>query len=431
MDFETAKKYLKEILQIDSVEKDALPGKPFGEGVYACLEKALSILQKEGFTVKNGNGYYGYGEIGEGELFGILCHLDVVPVGNGWTYPPFGAEEHNGKIYARGALDDKSPFIACLYAISRLLREGHTPSMRIRFILGCDEESGWKCMEQYALHEEKPSIGISPDSDFPVINCEKGIVYHSIRYPKSDFIEYIVSGERANMVPDYAEAKVRASEKLVSFLTKENAVFREENGFVVLSTKGISSHGSHPEKGDNALIKLLTLLAPFDPVCKEVSDAFRSFDGSDIGLCVRDEKSGSLTLNLGVARTENNEVVFDLDVRYPVDTTKEYVTAALQKGLTAKVEQTFYHLPLYVDKEHPLVKTLLAAYNKVTGESASPLAIGGGTYARFLPLGVAFGPCFPGSEADIHCADEYVDLGEFEKMTEIYYEAFKNLCFNA
>ena len=91
--------------------------------------------------------------------------------------------------------------------------------------------------------------------------------------------------------------------------------------------------------------------------------------------------------------------------------------------------ETFFHLPLYVPKEHELVQKLLAAYNKVTGEKAEAIAIGGGTYARVLPCGVAFGPCFPGGNSAIHCADEYVDRKDFEKMCEVYYEAFKALCF--
>ena len=429
MDFVTAKKYLTALLQIDSVESDPLPGKPFGEGVHTCLETALRILQNEEFRVKNGNGYYGFGEIGEGDLFGILCHLDVVPVGKGWTYPPFGAEEHDGKIYARGALDDKGPFVAALYALTRLLDDGYVPKMRIRMILGCDEESGWKCMDAYQENEEMPSVGISPDGDFPVINCEKGIVYHSIRYLKSDFYDYLQAGERANMTPAEAVARVRSSSDLQAYLLEREVPFTEENGYVTIKTFGVSSHGSHPEKGDNALLKVLDLLAPFDGMAKEVRDAFGSYDGKGIGLCISDEKSGSLTLNLGIARTEGNEIIFHLDVRHPVDYPKEYVTAALRKGLTGTVEETFFHLPLYVDKEHPLVTTLLAAYNKITGENAQPLSIGGGTYARVLPMGVAFGPCFPESKADIHCADEYIDLQEFKTMSDIYYEAFKNLCF--
>ena len=431
MDFNKAKEYLTTLLKIKSVESESKEGMPFGEGVEHCLSYALDILKDEGFKIKNGKGYYGYGDIGEGdEIFGILCHLDVVPEGKGWTYPPFGAEEHDNKIYARGALDDKAPFIASLYAIKKLVDENHKFSKKIRIILGCDEESGWKCMDEYVKNEKMPDIGFSPDGDFPVINCEKGIVYHSIRYPKPEYIYYIKSGERANMVPDYAEAKVILTPEIYDILQKFDKKIYEidySDEYALIKTYGKSAHGSHPENGENALIKLINLLGKYDKVFKELS-VFSESDGNLIGLNIEDEKSGKLTLNLGTALTENGEMIFELDVRHPVSFGKEYVTEKLKEKLSGKVEETFYHLPLYVDKKHPLVKTLLSAYNKVTGENAEPISIGGGTYARVLPLGVAFGPCFPNSKAGIHCADEYVDLDEFKKMADIYYYALKELC---
>lgn len=429
MDLQKAKTYLKTLLRIDSVEGTPEPGKPFGEGVYSCLQTALSILSDEGFRVKNDDGYYGYGEIGEGELFGILTHLDVVPVGKGWTHPPFGAVEENGRIYARGALDDKSPFIACLYAVRRLLDEGRKPKMRIRFIVGCDEESGWKCMDAYCQKEEMPSLGISPDGDFPVINCEKGIVYHDIGYPKPSFLLHLRAGERANMVPDEAEAKVVYDERLFSVVLPDGCALQRDGDVCFIRAKGVAAHGSHPEEGDNALLKVLQVLSVYGGWMKETYEAFRYYDGRGVGLAVRDEKSGALTLNLGVAQTTEDAVVFSLDVRHPVSYEKAFVTKTLQDRLTGRVTETFFHLPLFVPESHPLVQGLLRAYNKVMGENARPISIGGGTYARVLPCGVAFGPCFPNSPAGIHCADEYVDLKEFETAAEIYYEALKELCF--
>ncbi len=429
MNYNEAKKSLIEVLKYDSVQGEPEPGKPFGKGVYDCLCYSLELMKSMGFRVKNVDGYCGWGEIGEGELFGVLCHLDVVPVGKGWTFPPFGAEEHNGKIYARGALDDKSPFIATLYAIKALLDEGRLPKKRIRIILGCNEESGWGCMDRYVKTEEMPVMGFSPDADFPVIYCEKGIVYHSISYPKPLGLEFITAGERANMVPDEAVCKVLFDKELfekAKLCLAETEVCGE---YLAIKTHGVSAHGSTPENGENALIKLLDILRIKYPVFDELYKAFAANDGSGIGLNISDEPSGKLTLNLGTASTNANELVFELDVRHPVTYDKEFVTERLRENLTGKVEQTFFHLPLYVEKDHVLVKSLLAAYNKVMGTNAEPISIGGGTYARVLPCGVAFGPVFPGSGANIHCPDEYVDVAEFNKSMEIYYEAIKTLCF--
>lgn len=141
--------WLQNLLKIKSVETEPLPNYPFGKGVGESLVYSLALLDKLGFKTKNVDGYCGWAEIGEGELFGILVHVDVVPEGEDWTYPPYGAEITNNNIYARGAVDDKGPFIAALYSVVQLLQDGLKPNKRLRFILGCDEESGWLCMERY------------------------------------------------------------------------------------------------------------------------------------------------------------------------------------------------------------------------------------------------------------------------------------------
>ena len=265
-------------------------------------------------------------------------------------------------------------------------------------------------MDEYVKYEELPKEGISPDGDFPVINCEKGIVYHDIRIPKPIEIKNFVSGSRANMVPDCARVEYTDGR--------------------VVETKGKSAHGSHPENGDNALVKLLTELSGENADFATLAKAFGASDGSNVGLKLSDEQSGALTLNLGCARTEGDEIVFELDIRHPVTVKKDDVTAILQKNLPGiKVEQGFFHLPLYVAKDNDLIKSLLSAYDEVMGGKAEPIAIGGGTYARVLPLGVAFGPCFPGGNGGMHCPDEYMDLDDFAKMMDIYYLALKKLCF--
>src|SRR3712207_2100228 len=88
-------KSTQEIIRIKSVESEPKEGMPFGEGVSKALECALAISRKLGFKTKNLDGYIGYAEYGEGEDYvGILGHLDVVPEGDGWQYPPYEAEIH-------------------------------------------------------------------------------------------------------------------------------------------------------------------------------------------------------------------------------------------------------------------------------------------------------------------------------------------------
>ena len=134
---------LVEILKINSVEGKKLPGMPFGEGPNEALEKALEICDDLGFNTVNLDGYVGYAEYGSGEDYvAVLGHLDVVPEGEGWMYPPYGAEIHDGKLYARGVMDDKGPIFAALYGLKAIKDLGLPLSKRVRVIFGTNEESG-------------------------------------------------------------------------------------------------------------------------------------------------------------------------------------------------------------------------------------------------------------------------------------------------
>ena len=75
-------------------------------------------------------------------MIGVLGHLDVVPEGDGWTYHPYGAEIHQGKIYGRGTVDDKGPIIAALYGLKAIKDAGLKLSKRVRILFGTNEENG-------------------------------------------------------------------------------------------------------------------------------------------------------------------------------------------------------------------------------------------------------------------------------------------------
>lgn len=61
-----------------------------------------------------------------------------------------------------------------------------------------------------------------------------------------------------------------------------------------------------------------------------------------------------------------------------------------------KIENFSDSKPHHVDEKDLLVQKLKKVYEEQTGEKAELLSIGGGTYARSLKSGVAFGPLFPG-----------------------------------
>jgi succinyl-diaminopimelate desuccinylase len=85
-----------------------------------------------------------------------------------------------------------------------------------------------------------------------------------------------------------------------------------------------------------------------------------------------------------------------------------------------KVERASYSKPLYVSKDSDLVKLLLEIYREETKDDTEPLAIGGGTYARNVPYGVAYGATFPCEETHMHEPNENWSLESFKKFIKIY-----------
>ncbi|ANC21754.1 dipeptidase PepV [Bacillus cereus] len=445
----------QQFLQIKSVweEESAKEGAPFGEGVEKALSFMLHKGETEGFTSKNLEGYAGHLEMGQGEeLVGILCHVDVVPEGDGWTTPAYSADIRDGKIFARGAIDDKGPTMAAYYAMKIVKELGLPLSKRVRMIIGTDEESNWKCVDHYFKNEEMPTIGFAPDADFPIINAEKGIsdiqVVQNGREEKKGTYELVSfdSGRRLNMVPDFAEAVITGED--VNALTVAYEEYLQtakkigestiEGNTVTLQIEGISAHGSTPEKGENAgllLANFLTTVSLDGKATAFAAFATETFTGDIFGekatIAYKDEISGPLTVNVGrISYTKENGGNLGLNVRYPVTTNFEETIVKLKEYVgTHGFEVADYSnsRPHHVDKDHVLIRTLQRVYEEQTGEKAELLAIGGGTYARSLKAGVAFGPLFPGKEELAHQKDEYIEIEDLLKATAIYAQAIHEL----
>lgn len=71
----------------------------------------------------------------------ILGHLDTVPVGQDWTFPPLGAEIADGRIYGRGACDMKGGVAVALGLLEALAKRQVTPETDVVFVATVDEEA--------------------------------------------------------------------------------------------------------------------------------------------------------------------------------------------------------------------------------------------------------------------------------------------------
>ena len=448
-------KSTQELIKIKSVKGEPLPRMPFGEGPYKALECMLDIGKEIGFEVKNLDGYAGHIEFGEGEeTVGVLAHLDVVPEGDGWIYPPYGGEIHDDKIYGRGTTDDKGPAVATLYAMKALKESGIDLKRKIRLILGTDEESGWGCVNYYFKHEKAPDMAFTPDAEFPVINVEKGIIDFDLVFKLNKtkdcdiFLRDIKGGNAPNMVPDYAEAILEVKDYELfenSFNTYKSSKdypieISKDGKYVKILTRGISAHGSTPEKGENAITYLMDFLGHISngecSICNFINlynerIAFKHH-GEGIGCGFEDDISGKLNFNVGMIKLEDGAIRLTINIRYPINYSSEEVYNGIRENLKNTtielVEGKSDNKPLYVSTDDFLVKKLMKVYQEFTGDyESNPLAIGGGTYARALKNAVAFGALFPGQPDLAHQKNEYISIEHLMKITKIFAKALYEL----
>lgn len=443
---------LSDLLKIKST-KDAdaaREGAPFGPGPLKALEKMLEFGKRDGFRTKNLQGYAGYIEYGPEDAedyIAVLCHVDVVPATGKWTHDPFDPHVVDGTLYARGAIDDKGPTMAAYYALKVLKTSGRPIKNRIRLIVGTDEESGCACMEKYNELEPMSLFGFSPDAEFPLIFAEKGLIPTRVDLPLHPedapvHLAEFYSGERINMVPDRAwalltggkaEAGLESAEKALKAAKAEYTIEKSKND-VKLTVKGKSAHGSLPAGGVNAACLLAGALdgLPFSASEKAfvhfLADTLNEdFDGENLGIACDDDVSGKLTVNVGMARLNEKGGSVFLDVRVPVKVSIDEIADKLNKTVTGmgfSADQIGKTKPLYVDPGHPGIQILKQTYEAKTGEKdVKLLTSGGGTYAKFLDAGVAFGAGFPGYPYTAHQVDEHVKVDHLLLASSIYADA--------
>lgn len=448
-------KKTQELIQIPSVISSSNnPQHPFGDAIHNALEYVLKLGQELGFRTKNIDGYCGYIEFGEGkELIGIIGHLDVVPVDDNWTYPPFSGTISDNKIYGRGAIDDKGPVISSLFAMKAVM-ETCQVHKRVRLILGLNEENDWKCINYYKKQEEIPSIGFSPDADFPCIYSEKSILTAYLKMDYSTFLNQdIVMKEihtydnAINVVPKICSIILKINPHKILMcdfidtlknILKQNDfeidIYKIDEEEIKLTSYGKSSHAAHPESGINAISRLLIVLYKvfqFYQIQIELLDFFyhyinTQYYGENLEIDFEDE-SGKLTLNVGDFCLKNNVLQIGLNLRIPVTVNMVTVGSNFMKYTSPYWNIDFdtisYKPALYIPKSNPLVKTLCDVYNKETQSNLEPIAIGGATYARAFDNCISFGANFPGDKDMCHQTDEFISIDKLLLSCKIYAKA--------
>ena len=383
---------------------------------------------------------------------------------NDWTYSPFIPTIVDNKIYGRGAIDDKGPVCASLFAMKAvmdyMIENNITFNKRVRLIVGLNEEKDWKCIDYYKSHEEIPTLGFSPDSDFPCIYAEKSVISISI----SDDISNIYSQNKKiqnppivieeldcennaiNVVPKFCSAILSLSKyidsnkfietckNIIKRYNYEIDIYKIDDYHIKLSSYGIASHSAHPENGDNAITKLIIILNEifnsykltiplFSDFVKYIGD---DYTGKNLNINLNDE-SGSLTLNISQLYISEKKLVISINLRVPVHIKPDFIVDTFRKNFKETVNVLRIQEALYVEKENSLVQKMCSIFNKTCNTNLVPKAIGGATYARAFPNCICFGMNFPGDKDMCHQANEFVEIDKLLLSTNIYAKAIYEL----
>lgn len=436
---------LVEIPSFEELDK-AAPGAPFGPGPRAALTQALAIAERMGFATTDVDGYAGFAELpGAADTqIGIIGHVDVVPAGPGWTFPPYEVTVKDGYLMGRGTLDDKGPLMVCLWALRFWKDQGVQLPYTMRFIFGANEETGLQDVEYYRQKHADPAFLFTPDAEFPVCYGEKGGFNATITSkPIADgLVVELTGGAATNAVPGEASALVRAAADRLP-AAEGITVMPEGAGTIRITAQGKSAHASLPENGKSAISMIVDYLLANDLVSADERTFLEAdqkllshTDGSGVGIATSDEHFGPLTVVGGTVKLEDGRFIQTLDSRFPTSTDGDALLAQLRKVFEpagAAVERTLLLPPFLVDPSAPEIQALCKAFDDVTGLDKEPFTIGGGTYAREFTRGASFGVEMPWIEnpdwvGSMHGPDEGESIEQLKTSWKIYALAFGRLC---
>ena len=329
------------------------------EGKKALFELVRSRLEDLGLSIVVGGVSDSPAMLASNGSGGLAfaAHLDTVPAGDDWTRED--GEVEAGRVYGLGAADMKGGMAAML-AAARVLKEEDLP---FSLLITTDEEE------------------LMTGADFlakrPEVRRASGI-----------------------LVGEPTDLRVAWKEKGISRLT--------------LTAHGVAAHASMPWNGDNAIMRMASLLDKLDPMLK-----------------VPEGPTDDLTLVVSTIRggTRNNIVPdrcdAQLNARFPYPLTAKEVRERIMRTLEGESYDIImqYELPAFeTSPDTPLIRELLDA--GADGIFAVPYATEAAVYSTVNPL-VAV--CGPGSPNMAHSKDEYVERWQLERAFRLYCDLGRRL----
>ena len=326
------------------------------------------------------------GEKGPGRRCLLLeGHTDVVTEGDAaeWTWPPFGGELRDGRIYGRGAADMKSGLAAAMVTLAAFKRAGVTPAGKLVVGALVDEEDGM--------------IGVR----------------HLVKTPAGRELDAAIICE-----------------------PEENELCLEQRGVVWarIRARGHMAHGAMPEAGANPITALGALLRDVPALEKQLRK-----------LCQKSRhlKPPTVTPTIvqgpprGVGAPQSNVIPalaeMTLDVRLTPGIDAEGMRGELE-ALCRKAEAAVpgvklewepvnaFRLATSVDKAEPIAQAMMHGVRKATGRAPRYGGVPGSTDGTILrmELGIPIVTCGPGNRLIPHQVDEYVEVRELVEAAKIY-----------
>ena len=307
-------------------------------------------------------------------------HMDIVSPGKPeqWTYPPYGAEVVDDRIYGRGAADAKGSLAAMIAALEIMVQSGSGPSGKlILTAVGYEEESG---------------VGTASE-------VEAGVLAD------------------AAVIGEPTELKVHVAHKGVLRL--------------VIRTHGKAAHSSEPWEGINAISKMGRIIAALDQLAEGISRRTDPLLGPATLAVTQIEGGIGRNIIPPGARLV-------LDRRLLPQETPETAQEEIQKVLD-RLRNEDPELQLTVellsraesaatDPGERIVQTALKSCNQVFGEKSRPEGFVACCDMRFL-RNQGHVPSFilgPGSLDQAHKIDEFVSIDAYLKAVAIFRHLAEN-----
>ena len=348
-----------------------------------------SRLKDCGLTVKKQEVYSGRHNIiaeikGDTELppLAIICHMDTVVVGDGWTVDPFAADEKNGCIFGRGACDMKSGLACALSVIEETWESGKKLKRTLYFIATVDEEAEMNGIQAILSENYLPKDSLLMDMEptsLAVATAHKGRIWYRV------------------------------------------------------NVRGITAHASTPWKGIDAIAAAACFISktrdfiyqmPVHPEMGSNTVTFGMIMGGYQPYVVPDYCTMTMDVRTVAPYTEQN--IMEL-----MKKAKDCVEMNF-RGIEISWELTGNRPYVYGNKKFQLCTEICNAYQEVCGSEAHIELFPGytDTAVAAVALGnenfISFGP---GSLETAHRPDEYVKIDEINKCKKVLENAVKRLCY--